>query len=306
MTEGVDGLLPNLDYINTVRHIARWAGGCDAVPHHYTAEEASSSPRAYIDALGGLVTHARTQASGAVHGPEAVFARYGVDSMALYAVPAEGPHGFYSIGRSVHGGLSETDSLRTTESTLRSLNNLLERFHQSFFLYSLVAPDRFVSVGTYVASPILASAALTFLGLRGAATSSSLRPALLVGLASLALGAIVMALRMPLGVVGVCAVAIASRTLRPTARVDPAVVRLEAGVVIAVAAAVNFGRGALLAAAIGPALLAVASRAPIRLAGLSSTALAVYLVDVRAAATPFAGLVVAPLLAQTFAAALYK
>jgi hypothetical protein len=34
------------------------------------------------------------------------------------------------------------------EGTLRSLNNLLERFHQSFFFYLRPATDRFISIGT--------------------------------------------------------------------------------------------------------------------------------------------------------------
>ena len=32
----------------------------------------------------------------------------------------------------------------------RSLNNLLERFHQSFFFYLLPATDRYVSIGLYM------------------------------------------------------------------------------------------------------------------------------------------------------------
>jgi len=298
--------LPNLDYVNSVRHIARWAGGCDAIPHHHRAEEASGKRQAYVDALSGMLVHARRQASGAAHGPEAVFARYGVDSLALFAVPAEGPHGFYSIGRCVAAAPDDAEPHRTTESTLRSLNNLLERFHQSFFLYSLVAPDRFVSVGTYVAAPILASAALTFLGLRGATASSDHGAALLFALAAHLVGGLVAAFAVPSGVITTCAATLAARALRPSLRIDPAVARLEAGVVIAVAAAVNFGRGALLAAAIGPALLAAGSRGPVRILGLTSLALTHYLVDLGAAAAPFSGLVVGPLLAQTLGAALYK
>lgn len=33
------------------------------------------------------------------------------------------------------------------EGTLRSLNNLLERFHQSFFFYLRPGTERFVSIG---------------------------------------------------------------------------------------------------------------------------------------------------------------
>nr|XP_016482454.1 PREDICTED: glycosylphosphatidylinositol anchor attachment 1 protein-like [Nicotiana tabacum] len=39
---------------------------------------------------------------------------------------------------------------RLVEGVIRSVNNLLEKFHQSFFLYLLTSPNRFVSVGVYM------------------------------------------------------------------------------------------------------------------------------------------------------------
>ncbi|XXG69089.1 hypothetical protein AAC387_Pa06g2039 [Persea americana] len=36
------------------------------------------------------------------------------------------------------------------EGIVRSVNNLLEKFHQSFFLYFLTSPNKFVSVGVYM------------------------------------------------------------------------------------------------------------------------------------------------------------
>lgn len=39
---------------------------------------------------------------------------------------------------------------RILESLFRSLNNLLERFHQSYFFYLLPSSDRFVSIGLYI------------------------------------------------------------------------------------------------------------------------------------------------------------
>ena len=36
------------------------------------------------------------------------------------------------------------------EGLFRSLNNLLERFHQSFFFYLLPATGRYVSIGLYM------------------------------------------------------------------------------------------------------------------------------------------------------------
>lgn len=40
--------------------------------------------------------------------------------------------------------------VRLVEGVMRSVNNLLEKFHQSFFLYLLCSPSKFVSVGLYM------------------------------------------------------------------------------------------------------------------------------------------------------------
>lgn len=42
--------------------------------------------------------------------------------------------------------------LKIVEGISRSLNNLLERFHQSFFFYIIISSDRFVSIGDYMPS----------------------------------------------------------------------------------------------------------------------------------------------------------
>jgi glycosylphosphatidylinositol transamidase len=52
------------------------------------------------------------------------------------------------------------------ESSLRTMNNLLERLHASFFFFILTTPDRFMKIGSYLPSAILISAAMIFQGLR--------------------------------------------------------------------------------------------------------------------------------------------
>lgn len=52
------------------------------------------------------------------------------------------------------------------ESSLRTMNNLLERLHASFFFFILTAPDRFMKIGSYIPSVILISIAMMFQGLR--------------------------------------------------------------------------------------------------------------------------------------------
>ena len=73
--------------------------------------------------------------------------------MGLFAVPADGPHGFYTIGRIV-------------ESLLRTANNIVERLHASYFLYLLPEPFQFLSVASYLSASVLIGASLTFAGLR--------------------------------------------------------------------------------------------------------------------------------------------
>ncbi|KAM7280013.1 hypothetical protein ACFE04_007147 [Oxalis oulophora] len=46
--------------------------------------------------------------------------------------------------------LSHKSYGQVIEGTIRSVNNLLEKFHQSFFLYLLTSPSKFVSVGVYM------------------------------------------------------------------------------------------------------------------------------------------------------------
>lgn len=48
------------------------------------------------------------------------------------------------------GSLKAVDMVKVAEGGLRSLNNILEKFHQSYFLYLLVHTHKFVSVAYYM------------------------------------------------------------------------------------------------------------------------------------------------------------
>jgi glycosylphosphatidylinositol transamidase len=54
---------------------------------------------------------------------------------------------------------------RTIEGLVRSLNNLLEHFHQSFFFYLLMQTNRFVSIGTYLPSAMLVAGNFTIMAI---------------------------------------------------------------------------------------------------------------------------------------------
>ena len=73
----------------------------------------------------------------------------------------------------LEGNKTPTDVIflmfRVVESLCRSLNNLLEHLHQSFFFYfvlspngkSLIEPGRFVSIGTYLPAAMILAASFT-------------------------------------------------------------------------------------------------------------------------------------------------
>lgn len=82
-----------------------------------------------------------TQGLGHASGPHSSFIPYHVDAVTLQTV-GDGWHDEMDLGRVV-------------ESTFRSLNNLLEHLHQSFFFYLLIGAKRFVSIGTYLPSAML-------------------------------------------------------------------------------------------------------------------------------------------------------
>jgi len=77
--------------------------------------------------------------------------RYHVDALTLQTV-GDGWHDEMSLGRA-------------TEGIFRSLNNLLEHLHQSFFFYLLMQANRFVSIGTYLPSAMAIAASFSIMSI---------------------------------------------------------------------------------------------------------------------------------------------
>jgi glycosylphosphatidylinositol transamidase len=134
--------MPNLDFLNVLVEIARYEGVpiqlhskyFDAIPfqqHGYRFYDLMNSAR-------NLLTMMFNQASGLPSGLHGLFLKYRIDALTLYGV--HGPS-------SVRLGVWQTAMV--VESMFRSLNNLLERFHQSFFYYLLPATYRYISIGMY-------------------------------------------------------------------------------------------------------------------------------------------------------------
>lgn len=63
--------------------------------------------------------------------------RFGIEAITL--------EGFKKFGKETEANFYQVG--RIVESIVRSLNNLLERFHQSYFFYLLPSTDRYISIG---------------------------------------------------------------------------------------------------------------------------------------------------------------
>lgn len=150
--EGLNGQLPNLDLVNLIRRLAIKEG---LVSGHKqtTARERTGAKSSLKDNLKHMLSMVMTQATGVPNGNHGLFYRYGIEAVTL-----EGHKYEYSNHQRRSAGANAI--LRFVEGVARSLNNLLERFHQSFFFYLLVASDRFVSIGDFMPSLGLMVAAL--------------------------------------------------------------------------------------------------------------------------------------------------
>ena len=78
------------------------------------------------------------QATGTPTGSHGFFLKYGIESVTLV--------GKSSKSCKSRNGLPFAEMGKTLEAVFRSLNNLLERLHQSFFFYLKTTPNRFISI----------------------------------------------------------------------------------------------------------------------------------------------------------------
>ncbi|KAH0827034.1 Gaa1-like protein [Lanmaoa asiatica] len=166
--EGLNGRLPNQDLINSLRLISHYTGGVPLVLYdHLELHDAPQSSllenapefmkrspqlRELEYRVRNVKRHVSYQARGGPSGAHGLFHRFRIDAITLYAVPADGPHGFFALGRII-------------ESTLRTSNNLLERLHASFFFYILTTPGTFMKIGMFLPSAVLVGVAMIFWGL---------------------------------------------------------------------------------------------------------------------------------------------
>ncbi|KAK4240745.1 rhomboid protein 2 [Achaetomium macrosporum] len=144
--DGVNGQLPNLDLINSVVNIAGGQMGIGVA-----LQEMWRHNDGYKDRLRTMLRGMLKQGLGLPSGPHSSFIPYHVDAVTLQPF-GDGWQDEMAIGRVIEG-------------TFRSLNNLLEHLHQSFFFYLLMHRERFVSIGTYLPSAMLVAANFTIMAI---------------------------------------------------------------------------------------------------------------------------------------------
>jgi GPI-anchor transamidase subunit GAA1 len=144
--DGINGQLPNLDLFNTVVSIASGQMGIGV-----SLQQMWKHTDSYRDRLHTMLRGMLRQGLGHASGPHSSFIPYHIDAITLQ------PFG--------DGWQDEMAMGRVIESTFRSLNNLLEHLHQSFFFYLLMQANRFVSIGTYLPSAMLVAVNFTIMAM---------------------------------------------------------------------------------------------------------------------------------------------
>lgn len=144
--DGVNGQLPNLDLFNTAVSIAGGQMGIGTRLQEMWEHDGSYERRLQT-MLRGMVKQGLGYAAGA----HSSFMPYHIDAITLQT-KGDGWQDEMALGRTVEG-------------VCRSLNNLLEHLHQSFFFYLLMQTHRFVSIGTYLPSAMLIAGNFTIMAI---------------------------------------------------------------------------------------------------------------------------------------------
>lgn len=144
--DGVNGQLPNLDLFNTAVSIASGQMGIGA-----SLQEMWDHDDSYEMRLQTILRGMVKQGFGYATGAHSSFMPYHIDAITLQT-KGEGWQDEMALGRTIEG-------------LCRSLNNLLEHLHQSFFFYLLMQANRFVSIGTYLPSAMLIAGNFTIMAI---------------------------------------------------------------------------------------------------------------------------------------------
>ncbi|CCK71740.1 GPI-anchor transamidase subunit GAA1 KNAG_0H03250 [Huiozyma naganishii CBS 8797] len=140
--EGLNGELPNLDLVNVAVHITQHEGMKVSLHGLPRSELEKNNYWSRLKLLFLGMKDSTLAGMKKAHGNE-VFSGWRIQAVTLKA-RGEGQIDITTFGR-------------IPEAMFRSINNLLEKFHQSFFFYFLLSPNNFVSISSYLPSAVLLS-----------------------------------------------------------------------------------------------------------------------------------------------------
>ncbi|EMR08333.1 hypothetical protein PNEG_03173 [Pneumocystis murina B123] len=142
--DGMNGQLSNMDLLVAVNRIIQSKSDVKI-----NMQNVLQQKETYFQKLLTMINGMINQCFGFLSGTQSCFVPYKIDSI-TFKVKSKGS-GIYDdilLGKII-------------ESSFRSLNNLLEHFHQSFFFYFMLSVDRFVSISAYFPSAILIASSFT-------------------------------------------------------------------------------------------------------------------------------------------------
>ncbi|GBP76664.1 Glycosylphosphatidylinositol anchor attachment 1 protein [Eumeta japonica] len=157
--EGLNGQLPNLDLVNLVHKLCIKSSIHHSYKNSYSWIRTRNKVEEWTNSIWTMLGMVSAQVAGVPNGNHGLYHRFGIEAVTLEGRDANDPAGvppkvhalsfvnFYKLGNAL-------------ESILRSLNNLLERFHQSYFFYLLTGTNRFISIGQYMPSLCLLCVAM--------------------------------------------------------------------------------------------------------------------------------------------------
>ncbi|CAF0791830.1 unnamed protein product [Adineta steineri] len=170
---GINGQLPNLDLINTVIQLCDKNSIAASLYNIYVDLSANDLGYDYvIKSTRTLLLNVLTLATGISDGVHGQFLHYRIEMITLFG-SLEKHHEYQNSPITIRA----FDDV--IEGFIRSLNNLLERFHQSFFFYLHINRRNFVSIATYmvplglIVLPALIRSLVLYMSFFASSTSTS-------------------------------------------------------------------------------------------------------------------------------------
>lgn len=157
--EMLNGQLPNLDFLNTANQVSYQENIHTSIQRtpgeELTRNDYYSRLRTLLKNIAGLTL------AGIVNPPSGCecFSGWQIQAFTIKVKGTKGHNDITQIGRVV-------------DSSFRSVNNLLEKFHQSFFFYLMLGPRHFVSIGTYLPSAVIIAVSYAVAALSGILNSN--------------------------------------------------------------------------------------------------------------------------------------